>query len=161
MGTDATLDPPDAPTALTAGELDAWRGMLAVHARVTRLLDAELAERHALSLRDYEVLMLLGEAGRGGVRISVLSERALLSVSGVSRLVDRLVARGLVLKEPCADDGRGAQARLTDDGRAALRVARATHLAGIREHFLSAVDPADLEVLAGTWRAVLGRDPAA
>ncbi len=159
METTTEMAPTDGVAPLDAGELGAWRGMLAVHAEVTGRLDAELTERHALALRDYEVLMLLGEAGRDGVRISQLSQRALLSVSGLSRLVDRLVARGLVVKEPCADDGRGAQAHLTDPGRALLKAARATHRDGIRRHFLRAIAPADLPVLARAWRAVLD-DPA-
>lgn len=160
MGSDAATDTASRTGALTPSELDAWRGMLAVHARVTRQLDAELAEHHQLSLRDYEVLMLLGEAGREGIRISQLSERALLSVSGISRLVDRLVARDLVVKESCPDDGRGAQARLTPQGRTLLRAARTTHLRGIRRHFLESISPAHLEVLAGAWTDVLAGRPA-
>ena len=70
--------------------------MLSAHAAVVRRLDADLRERHGISLTAYEVLMLVGDAPRRRMRVSELSGATLLSVSGVSRLVDRLVREGLV-----------------------------------------------------------------
>lgn len=147
-----------APVAesLTTTELSAWRGFLRAHARIAGELDAHLREEHGLSLSSYEVLMLLGETPAGRMRISELSDATLLSMSGASRLVDRLVRAGLVVKEACAEDGRGAQARLTDAGRERLAPARATHLAGVREVFLSRLDADDLQALARAWERVNG-----
>ena len=102
-------------------ELGAWRGLLRVHAALIREMDAEMRARHGISLSAYEVLMLLGDAPRRRMRVSELSAATLLSVSGVSRLVDRLVRDGLVLKEACEEDGRGAEAVLTPMGRGRLR----------------------------------------
>lgn len=71
----------------------------------------------------------------------------MLSKSGVTRLVDRLVADGLVERRACSSDARGAEAGLTDAGIARLRAAAPTHLRGISEYFLDIVPPADLEVV--------------
>lgn len=133
-------------------ELGAWRGMLVTHAGMTRRLDAELRGRHGISLSAYEVLMLVGDAPRRRMRITELSSATLLSVSGVSRLVDRLAREGLVAREACEDDGRGAEVALTAMGRGRLRAARASHLAGIRVEFLSRFDDDELRTMAGFWR---------
>lgn len=145
-----------AAVSLSTTELAAWRGFLRAHARIAGELDAQLREEHGLALSSYEVLMLLGEAPGGRMRISELSAATLLSMSGASRLVDRLVKTGLVAKEACAEDGRGAQARLTTAGRERLAPARVTHLAGVREAFLSRLDADDLEALARAWERVNG-----
>lgn len=139
---------------LTGLELRAWRGMLRAHAEVTRRLDAELRERHGLSLTGYEVLMLVGASPRRRLRISELSQGALLSVSGMSRMVDRLERDGLVVRESCADDRRGAEVALTAAGRGRLRAARATHLAGIRSEFLLRFDDDELSLLGAFWDRV-------
>ena len=94
------------------------------------------------------------------MRVSELSAATLLSVSGVSRLVDRLVRDGLVLKEACEEDGRGAEAVLTSMGRGRLRAARASHLADVRRRFLSRFADDELRELAGFW-ARLGDEGAA
>jgi DNA-binding MarR family transcriptional regulator len=133
---------------LTAVELRAWRGMLAAHASMVRRLDADLRAHHGLSLTSYEVLMLLGRSPSRRMRISELSGATLLSVSGVSRMVDRLARQGLVEKEACEEDGRGAQAVLTAMGRGRVR-------AGFLERF----DDAELEALGGFWDRVVPAEP--
>ena len=147
---------------LTPVELDAWRGMLTVHTAVVRRLDAELRARHGLSVTSYEVLMLVGDAPRGRLRVSELSTATLLSVSGMSRMIDRLVREGLVVKESCEEDGRGADVALTAAGRTRLRAARAAHLAGVRREFLSRFDEGELREMGRFWGRVepsaVGRD---
>ena len=125
-------------------ELGAWRGMLVAHAAMTRRLDAELRARHGISLSTYEALMLLGTSETGRMRVSELSRGALLSISGMSRMIDRLTREGLVRREACEDDGRGAEVALTPAGRDVLRAARASHLAGVREEFLDRFDDDEL-----------------
>jgi len=139
---------------LTALELGAWRGMLAAHAALTRRLDADLRARHAISLGTYEALMLLGTAPSGRLRVSELSRGALLSISGMSRMIDRLERDGLVRREACEDDGRGAEVALTDAGRELLAAARASHLRAVREGFLERFDDDELAALAEAWRRV-------
>jgi DNA-binding MarR family transcriptional regulator len=87
--------------------------------------------------------------------MSDLSHTALLSASGVSRLVDRLERDGLVRRERCAADGRGYWAVLTARGEAAFREARATHLAGVRRLFLRHFADDDLARLADYWERVV------
>jgi len=143
-------------TALRTEELRAWRGMLQVHAAVTRALDADLRAEHGLALSSYEVLMLLGEADRERLRMADIADRVLVSRSGLTRLIDRLVEAGLVERCACADDGRGAFAQLTDAGREKLRAARRTHLAGVRERFLDRLSADDQRALGEAWDSVLG-----
>src|SRR4051794_17475904 len=92
---------------LDATELGAWRGMLRVHRELTGRLDAELLTEHGIALSAYEVLLFLGDASEGRMRMSELAERLLLSRSGLTRLIDRLGRAGFVTREPCRDDGRG------------------------------------------------------
>lgn len=136
---------------LTALELGAWRGLLRAHAGLVQRLDADLRARHGISVTSYEVLMLLGAAGRRRLRISELSKATLLSVSGMSRMVDRLAREGLVVRETCEDDGRGAEVALTPSGRGRLRAARASHLAGVRREFLARFSDDELAAMQGFW----------
>jgi DNA-binding MarR family transcriptional regulator len=129
-------------------ELAAWRGMLRVHARVTRALDAEMRAEHGLSVSAYEVLMFLGGAPDGRLRMSEIADRVLLSRSGLTRLVDRLVELGYVARCAAEEDGRGSFAELSDAGRAALEAARRTHREGVRRVFLDRLSTTDTLVLA-------------
>ena len=136
---------------LAPGELAAWRGFLRVHAALTKQLDAELAAVHGLPLRSYEVLLHLADAPEGRMRMSELAETVLLSRSGLTRLVDRLEREGLVRRESCRSDARGANAIVTGAGRERLRCARTTHLEGVRERFLDRLSAAEQRALAGCW----------
>jgi DNA-binding MarR family transcriptional regulator len=141
---------------LTELELGAWRGFLRTHASLVRELDAELQTGHGISLSAYEVLLLLHEAPEGRLRMSELAGSALLSLSGMTRLVDRLVRDGLVERERCEDDRRGFFATPTAAGTALFERARATHLDGVRSRFLSRFAPAELASLAATWQRLEG-----
>jgi DNA-binding MarR family transcriptional regulator len=96
--------------------------------------------------------------------MSVLAERVLLSRSGITRLVDRLEADGMVERSACATDARGAEAILTGAGLQRLREASRTHLAGVERYFLAVVSPADQAAIErGLDRVIdgLGCNPAA
>src|SRR4051812_13715302 len=116
---------------LDPAELAAWRGMLRAHANLVRCLDGELREAHELSLHEYEVLLVLDNAPGRRLRMSDLATAVVLSQSGLTRLVDRLVLAGSVERTRCETDRRGLNAELTEAGRARLAEARPTHLAGI------------------------------
>jgi DNA-binding MarR family transcriptional regulator len=145
---------------LSQAELDAWRGFLRAHSALIRELDAELVAAHDLPLRSYDVLVQLEGAPGRRLRMTELSRSVLLSASGVSRLVDRLEADGLVCRQRCELDGRGYWAELTDKGLARLREARPTHLAGVRRRFLAQVGESELEALGRLWRRLLSGDDA-
>ena len=136
-------------------ELRAWRGMLQVHAKVTRQLDAQMRDEHGMPVSAYEVLMFLADTDGKRLRMSEIADRVLLSRSGLTRLVDRLVATGLVARNPCADDGRGSYAELTPVGEEKLTAARRTHLAGVREFFLDRLRDEDQDALGDAWHRIL------
>ncbi len=144
------LHPPDTEL-LSTKELAAWRGFLRVHAALTRELDAELAAAHGLPLSSFEVLLILQRAPGGEMRMSELADSVLLSRSGLTRLVDRLVGAGLLERRQCEDDARGYNAAITSAGRRAFREARTTHLTGVRERFLRHLSDDELAQLAGVW----------
>lgn len=127
--------------------LAAWSTFLRVHARVVRELERELQADQDLALTDYDVLVQLAAAPERHLRMSDLADRLLLSRSGATRLVDRLVADGLVERVTCESDRRGQWAALTDAGFARLRRASATHLRGVAHHFLDRLSPDDLAAL--------------
>jgi len=84
-----------------------------------------------------------------------LADRVLLSRSGVTRLIDRLVSDGSVERDPCVTDARGAEAVLTDAGLQRLRNASLTHLRGIEDHFVDAIAPDDLAAVDRAMRDVV------
>ena len=139
------------PTLLAQHELAAWRGMLELHARVTQQLDAQMHAEHGISLSAYEVLMFLADAPEHRLRMSEIAERVLLSRSGCTRLVDRLVELGYVSRCAATSDGRGLYAQLTRAGREKIQAARATHHGGIRRYFLEYLTATDQIALADIW----------
>jgi len=147
-----------APSArINEMDLGPWRSFLHAHARLARRLDEDLRAGHALSLQEYETLLHLAEAPGRRLRMGRLADSLLLSKSGVTRLIDRLVDDGLVERTSCASDARGAEASLTGSGLARLRAAAPTHLAGIRDHFYAAIDGQDVPVVERAMHAVAAR----
>ena len=141
---------------LDTRELRAWRGLLRVHAQLSKALDAQLIAAQGLPLTSYEVLMYLSDAEGGRMRMNELAESVLLSRSGLTRLVDRLEREGYLERCSCAHDARGAFAVLTPAGREKVEAARAAHLDGVSDLFLSHFSDEELEVLGDAWDRVLG-----
>ncbi|WP_249020574.1 MarR family winged helix-turn-helix transcriptional regulator [Conexibacter sp. S30A1] len=142
---------------LDGAALGAWRGYLQSHAGIVRELDADLIAHHGLTVRDYEVLLYLAQADERQLPMSALSERTMLTRSGITRLVDGLVDQGMIERISCERDARVSYARLTDAGHSKLREAGRTHVAGIERLFLSNFTATELEQLA----ELLGRLPGA
>jgi DNA-binding MarR family transcriptional regulator len=145
----------DSESDLTAPELAVWKGFLQLHAALVRELDAELEAEHGLSLSSYEVLRALRRAPEGRLRMADLAERALLSRSGMTRLVDRLERHGWLQRSSCSADARGCFAVLTPAGAELVDRARQTHLRGVRRRFLGHLDDADLARFAAVFERVL------
>jgi len=127
--------------------LAVWRRFLEAHALVVGALEAELDEARGLPLAWYDVLVSLHEAPGHRMRMQELAPRVLFSRSGLTRLVDRMVAAGYVDREPCEDDRRGTFAVLTPVGARCLRDATGVHLRGVRDHFTRHLDDADVAAL--------------
>ena len=140
--------------ALTLAELSAWRGLLRAHACLAKRLDAELECAHHLPMTSYEVLQHLQESTGERMRMCDLAEQAQISRSGLTRMVDRLEREGLLSRCSCQHDARGAYACLTDAGRERVEEARVTHLAVVREQFLSHFSEAELSTLAQMWQRI-------
>ena len=145
---------PQATLSARDPRLDTWRAFLTAHALLTRRLDEDLRAEEGLTLGEYSALLQVAEAPGRSLRMNQLATGIFLSRSGVTRLIDRLEADGLIQRSTCTDDGRGALAVLTDAGLERLRAAADTHLAGIAQYFLDVVPGTDLEVLTATFRAI-------
>jgi DNA-binding MarR family transcriptional regulator len=117
------------------GRLAAWRAFLTAHAVVIDAIDREMVAAGVVPLTWYDVLVELAEAPEHRLRLHELADRVVLSRSGLTRLVDRLEAAGLVRRESAADDRRGAYAVLTEEGAAAHRRAWPVYARGIAAHF--------------------------
>jgi DNA-binding MarR family transcriptional regulator len=135
----------------------AWVGFLAAHAEITRALDAELASHFDLSLSALEVLARVAWEAEGRLRMSDLAERAMLSQSRVSRIVDQLEARRLVERVTCPSDSRGVYAAITDAGRALTEEALRWHWAQVHDRFFAPLSDEQVDELGAIWQAILGR----
>ena len=137
--------------------LEAWRSYLQSHASIVRVLDAELVVEHGMTTRDYEVLLYLAQAPDRRLPMSALAESTMLTRSGITRLVDGLVAGGLIERVACPKDARVSYAQLTDTGHEQLRSAGCSHVRSIRRLFLEHFSAEELELLA----SLLSRLPGA
>ncbi len=142
--------------------LDVWRAFIQTHARLLHKLDEELQAAHRLSLAEYDALLQLANAPDRRLRMSVLADRVLLSRSGITRLVDRLEADGMVERFACPTDARGSMASITHLGVTRLRAASKTHLDGVRRYFLDVIASEDQAVMRRSLERVAdgltGRD---
>lgn len=150
------MDPmPDAaPIAARDPRLAPWRAFTRAQANLNRRLDEDLRAEHGLSLQEYAALLILAEAPERRLRMGRLADGLNLSKSGATRLIDRLVADALVERVSCPSDARGAEATLTAAGIERLRAAAPTHLRGIGEYFLAAIEADDLAAVERSMRRV-------
>jgi DNA-binding MarR family transcriptional regulator len=130
----------------SASGLDAWDSFLRAHATLMRRLEVDLAQATGLALADFDVLAQLARAG-GELRMTDLATRALVSRSGMTRRVARLVEEGLVRRATADADGRGVVVALTDAGVTRLTESAPVHLHGVSELFVAQLDEQDLAVL--------------
>ena len=138
---------------LTARELAIWRSLLDTTAELRRVLSAELLAS-GLSPADYQVLLALREAEGSRLRSSELAATIEWERSRLSHHLARMERRGLIRRDDCATDSRGAEVSLTERGTAAFRRASAPHLRAIKKHFVDALTPAQLETLADVLQSL-------
>jgi len=135
------------------GGLEAWDAFLRAHATLMRRLDLDLAQATGLTLGDFDVLAQLARAG-GELRMTDLAARVLLSRSGMTRRVTRLVEEGLVRRANADGDARGVVVALTDAGLAWLTDTAPVHMRGVSELFVEQLDDQELAVLTNALRKV-------
>src|SRR5947209_6590775 len=114
----------------------AWDALLRAHATLLRRLETDLESKTGLALADFDVLAQLAIAG-GSLRMTDLADRALISRSGMTRRVTRLVQEGLVRRAHADADARGVVVHLTDSGFDRLTVAGPVHMRGVSDIFLT------------------------
>jgi DNA-binding MarR family transcriptional regulator len=124
----------------------AWGALLRAQATLMRQLEMQLEQQTGLALADYDVLAQLAAAD-GALRMTELANRALISRSGMTRRVARLVDEGLVRRADADADGRGVVVTLTDAGVARLTETTPIHVHGIAEYFVSRLDDRELAAL--------------
>src|SRR5436190_4382067 len=134
--------------------LEAWGSLLRAHATLMRRLDTELERETGLALADFDVLAQLARA-HGELRITELAGRALISRSGMTRRVARLVDEGLVRRANAIEDGRGVVVALTDAGVARLTETVPVHLRGVSKLFVERLDDQELAVLGTALSKVI------
>ena len=126
--------------------MQAWRALLRAHATLMRQLEIDLERETGLALADFDVLAQLALAG-GELRMTELAARVLISRSGMTRRVARLVDEGLVRRDTAGTDGRGVVVALTDAGVARLTDAAPVHVRGVSELFVAQLDDHELAAL--------------
>ncbi|GAA3310243.1 MarR family winged helix-turn-helix transcriptional regulator [Arthrobacter ramosus] len=132
---------------MTAGELAIWRLLLDTTGELRKILGTELQGSN-LSPADYQVLLALSEADGSRMRSSELASAIDWERSRLSHHLGRMERRGLIRRDECATDSRGAEVSLTDDGAEAFRRASAPHMKAIKKHFVDALTPGQFESLA-------------
>ena len=134
---------------------DAWRGVLFASAKVLRIAERDLVEREGFPMTWLDVLAQLYDAPDNGLRMQELEERSLFTRSGLTRLVDRIEAAGLVRREPVPGDRRGVRVVLTPEGRRRHDQAFVEHLRVIEREFGGRLTPGEqqavADALAGFW----------
>ncbi|KUN29333.1 MarR family transcriptional regulator [Streptomyces antibioticus] len=125
-----------------------FRAMLTV----PRALDADLLREQGMSMTEYVALMRLSEAPERWLRMGDLASGTFMSLSGMTRIVQRLESQGWVRREKSPVDGRGWNAILTDQGLKRLQQAWPTHLASVRSRILDHTADLDLPAVAAAMR---------
>ena len=138
---------------LTARELAIWCSLLDTTAELQRVLGAQL-QASGLSPGDYQVLLVLREAEGTRLRSSELAATIEWERSRLSHHLGRMERRGLIRRDDCATDSRGAEVSLTERGATAFRRASAPHLRAIKKHFVDALTPEQLEALADVLQSL-------
>ncbi|MEV8508679.1 MarR family winged helix-turn-helix transcriptional regulator [Actinoplanes sp. NPDC051475] len=148
------MPPAPTPQPLSQEEEAVMRALGRFMRMLPRMLDADLERDQRMSLSEYSVLRHLSETPCRNMRMSELAAAADMSLSGMTRLVARLESLGYLERIRCENDGRGANAVLTDAGLARLQDAWPSHLASVRRHIFDHLGELDLDRLAAALTAM-------
>jgi DNA-binding MarR family transcriptional regulator len=145
------------PLWLDDAEARAWRGYMRMRTLLHAQIVRDLAREAGLSGPDYDVLSNVSEAEGRRVRLGDLAARMAWSKSRLSHHITRMERRGLVTREDCSSDGRGAFVGLTDAGLRAIQAAAPGHVASVRRHFIDLLSREQLDALAEISQTVVRR----
>jgi DNA-binding MarR family transcriptional regulator len=132
---------------LTEDEQRSWRAWLAASLLLNDRLNRDMQDQHDLTMADYEILVRLSEVPERRMRMSDLAHVTLSSRSRLSHQIDRMVTAGLVDRQQCADDRRGAFAILTDHGWTTLVAAAPDHVGSVRAHLVDQLSAKEFAAL--------------
>jgi len=139
---------------MTSDELAVWRSLLDTTTELRRRLATQLADDSKLSPGDYAVLLALSEAEGRRLRSSELAASMDWERSRLSHHLARMEKRGLIAREDCATDNRGAEVLMTPAGADAFHGATLPHLRAIKRHFADALTPEQFDALGDALRAI-------
>ncbi|MGI5519205.1 MarR family winged helix-turn-helix transcriptional regulator [Streptomyces sp. CA-106131] len=138
---------------LTARQLTVWRSLMDTMEELSRRLTAQL-QQVGLSAGDYLVMLTLSEAAGRRLRSSELADAIGWQRSRLSHHLGRMERRGLVRREKCPTDSRGAVVTITDEGLRSFRLASAPHLRAVKHYFADALTEHQFEELESILNAV-------
>ncbi len=147
----------DEPRWLDEREQRAWRGYLAMQTQLHAQLNRRLQDDSGLSLADFDVLVALTDRPEVRMRVRELADTLQWERSRLSHQLSRMQRRGLVEREECEDDARGAFVVLTDEGRRTIDRAAPPHVEAVRELVFDGLDDGQVEALARIAEIVLDR----
>lgn len=133
----------------------AWRLFLTTHAKLITLIEQELAQAGLPPLAWYDVLLALSESPEHRLRMHELAETMVLDRSNLTRLVDRLEAKGLVCRKSCPTDRRGAFAAITEQGLAMRQQMWPVYEQVIAKYFACHLSDTEVEVLSKALKRML------
>ncbi|HEX5512227.1 MAG TPA: MarR family transcriptional regulator [Actinomycetales bacterium] len=139
---------------LDESEQQVWRAYLAASQQLWDRLDDDLQSGTGMPLSEYEILVRLSEAPDGRLRMSQLADLVVHSRSRLTHTVARMERRGLVVRRPCEEDGRGVLAELTDHGYEVLAKAAPVHVQSVRQHMFDPLTPEEVAVLGRAMRKI-------
>ena len=142
---------------LSRREQRAWRGFVLLQHRLTPRIAHDLQRETGLSAADYEVLVQLSEAPGARLRAFELGGLTQWEKSRLSHHITRMVDRGLVRRESCPTDSRGAFVVMTAAGHKAIEAAAPRHVEHVRRWFIDSLTPEQLDALADISDAVLAK----
>ncbi|WAZ19521.1 MarR family transcriptional regulator [Streptomyces cinnabarinus] len=142
---------------LTPEEQHAWRNFVRLQERLGGRLGRLLQSESNVSAADFAVLVHLTDVPEGRQRYQDLSRALEWEKSRMSHHIARMVSRGMVVRQECPEDGRGAFVAITDAGRAAIEAAAPLHVEAVRSLFLDHVTPAELRTLAEISERVVAK----
>lgn len=142
---------------LTEEEQRAWRGLLRMTSQLNARMNRQLLQDYGVSLADYDVLVVLSEAPAGRLRVFEVADALAWEQSRVSHQLARMQRRGLIAREHCSSDARGAFAVLTEAGRAAIERAAPAHVETVRQLVFDGLTHDQLAALTEITTRVLDR----
>jgi DNA-binding MarR family transcriptional regulator len=144
----------DTPAWLSPAEQHAWRAFIRLHQKLWATLERDL-KTHKLSGADFQILVALTDTPDGRQRFQDLANAIEWEQSRLSHQITRMIKRGLVARQECAEDGRGAFVAVTQTGRKTIKAAAPHHVAAVRRLVIDALGPDELGTLARLSNRIL------